>query len=270
MTGRPPPEATSAPSEGPEWSARAAAWAQLWGGFASPAWHAVVEQTRLGAGTRVLDVGCGSGEFCQFAVEHGAAVSGLDAAEGMIAIARRRVPEADLRVGAIECLPWPDDHFELVTGFNAFQFAADIVAALAEAKRVTRPGGHVAICNWGAHEERDLAAIFTALAELQPPPPPTTPATKPPATGEPGVLEELARRAGLQPQSAGTIDVPYHASDQMTLQHALLQGAGFDSAIDQSGEDTVRETILNTTARYRQPDGSYHFDNRFRYLLAQA
>jgi ubiquinone/menaquinone biosynthesis C-methylase UbiE len=35
-----------------------------------------------------------------------------------------------------------------VTGFNAFQFAADVITALAEARRVARRGGQVAICNW--------------------------------------------------------------------------------------------------------------------------
>jgi ubiquinone/menaquinone biosynthesis C-methylase UbiE len=50
-------------------------------------------------------------------------------------------------VGPIEDLPWPGHGFDLVTGFNAFKFAAGIVAALAEARRVTRRGGRVAICN---------------------------------------------------------------------------------------------------------------------------
>jgi hypothetical protein len=42
-----------------------------------------------------------------------------------------RLPHADLRVGPIEQLPWPDDSFDVVSGFNAFQFGADFVAALA-------------------------------------------------------------------------------------------------------------------------------------------
>ncbi len=59
------------------------------------------------------------------------------------------LPEADVRVGPIERLPWHDESFDLVTGFNAFQFAADFVVALTEAERVPWRGGRVAIWNWG-------------------------------------------------------------------------------------------------------------------------
>jgi 2-polyprenyl-3-methyl-5-hydroxy-6-metoxy-1,4-benzoquinol methylase len=66
------------------------------------------EKTTAGgieAGASVLDVGCGSGEFCELASARGARVSGSDAAEGLVEIARCRLPEADLRVGPIERLP---------------------------------------------------------------------------------------------------------------------------------------------------------------------
>jgi ubiquinone/menaquinone biosynthesis C-methylase UbiE len=110
----------------------------------------------------VLDVACGSGEFCELAAARGAQVSGIDAASGLVEIAKRRLPDADLRVGPIARLPWRDENFDLVTGFNAFQFAADFVAALTEAGRATRRGGRVAICNWGRIEDlpgpRDLYA----------------------------------------------------------------------------------------------------------------
>jgi ubiquinone/menaquinone biosynthesis C-methylase UbiE len=77
------------------------------------------------------------------------------------------VPEAALRVGPIEQLPWPNESFDLVTGFNAFQFAADFVAALAEAGRVTRSGGRVAICNWGRVEDREVQAVSEPPGRVQ-------------------------------------------------------------------------------------------------------
>ena len=262
--GRSDPAATTAPVEGPEWNSRAAAWAEHWGGFADPARPVVLDAAGIGAGTRLLDVGCGSGELCALAAARGAVVSGIDAAAKMVAIARERVPGADLRVGALEQLPWDDATFDAVTGFNAFQFAADVVAALAEAGRVVRPGGAVAICNWG--ERRELFEVLGPVGDLQPPP--ATPPPDRPAVGEPGVLERLARRAGLEPRTAGEVDVPYEAPDLPALERAILGGAGMHTAVEHSGADLVHRTIAATAAPFRRPDGSYGFENRFRYLIA--
>ena len=146
MSEATPSAPTTAAIHGPRWGARAADWATLAAPFSAPAWEAVAEATGIGAGTRVLDVGCGSGEFCRLAAARGAVVSGIDAAEGMIDVARRQVTAADLRVGAMESLPWDDDSFDLVCAFNSLQFAADPIVVLAEATRVVRRGGQVALC----------------------------------------------------------------------------------------------------------------------------
>ena len=65
----------------------------------------IADALDIGAATRVLDVGCGSGDFCALALDRGATVSGIDASPAMIEIARRRAPGADLRVNAMERLP---------------------------------------------------------------------------------------------------------------------------------------------------------------------
>jgi SAM-dependent methyltransferase len=176
-------------------------------GFAAPAREAVARAAGIAAGASVLDVGCGSGEFWELAAARGARVSGIDAAAGLVEIARRRLPEANLRVGPIERLPSRDESFDLVTGFNAFRFAADFVAFLTEAARVTRRGGRVAICNGGRIEDREVHAIFAPLREVEPPPPPGIPPYDPPRIGEPGALDDLARRAGLAPERADEVDV---------------------------------------------------------------
>jgi SAM-dependent methyltransferase len=265
-----PEFSTTALEEGAEWGARAAAWAEHWGAFAAPAWDAVAEAAAMGRGTRILDVGCGSGEFCRMAAERGSVVSGIDAAEGMIEIARRLVPNGDFRVGAMELLPWADASFDLVTGFNAFQFAAEMTAALMEAKRVACPGGQVAICNWSRREDRELFAVFGALSDLQPPAPNQPSQPDPPAVGEAGVLEGLASEIGLEPIQAGVVDVPYKVADLETLERAVLIGAGFHSAIEHAGEERVRKTIEAAAAPFRQRDGSYRFENSFRYLVTRA
>jgi SAM-dependent methyltransferase len=250
---------TTAGVEGPEWSARAEGWAQQWGGFAEPAREVLADATGIGPGMHVLDIGCGSGELCALAASRGAEVAGIDAAEGMIEIARRRLPGADLRVGAMEDLPWEDDRFDVATAVNALQFAADFVEALAEAARVVRPGGAVAVCNWGRMEHRQLFVVMRALRD--------GPSAAGSDIGEPGGLEALARRAGLEPAQAGEVDVPYEAPDRASLERAFLNDAAF-GALQRLGEDETRRLIVETAEPFRRPDGSYRFENRFRYLIA--
>jgi SAM-dependent methyltransferase len=240
---------TTAPIEGPDWSARADAWVRHWASLADPARAAVLDATGVGPGTRLLDVGCGSGELCAQAAARGAVVSGIDAAEGMIAIARRLVPEGDLRVGPMETLPWPDGSFDVVTAVNALQFAADFGAALREAARVSR--GEVVVCNWGRRADRELMVVYDALPSGDDDGPP------PPAVGEPGVLEDFGRAAGLEPVASGEVDTPWTAPDRAALVDAFVAGAGFD--VD-------GEVIAAAAEPFRRPDGSYRFENRFRYV----
>src|SRR5262245_26392056 len=81
-----------------------------WAGPAAPvtlpAFEAVYARARVGAGTRVLDLGCGAGTALMYARSLGAEVAGLDAAEPLIEVARRRLPGARLEVGDLEELPF--------------------------------------------------------------------------------------------------------------------------------------------------------------------
>src|SRR5690242_13727122 len=158
----------SAERWGPLWGARPADWA-LSEDLQRPTYEAALERTGLEPGWRVLDVGCGAGAFLRLAGDGGAEPSGIDASAALIAFAARRLPTADLRVGEMEELPWEDDTFDLVTGFNSFFFANDMVAALREARRVAKPGSPVVIQVWGAHERCDLEAMKHVARPFLPP-----------------------------------------------------------------------------------------------------
>jgi ubiquinone/menaquinone biosynthesis C-methylase UbiE len=70
------------------------------------------------------------------------------------------VPGAELRSGEIEQLPYANAAFDVVTGFNAFQYAADPIRALREARRVTAAGGAVVIVTWGQPEDCEATAYL--------------------------------------------------------------------------------------------------------------
>jgi SAM-dependent methyltransferase len=87
------------------WGARAKDWANVQEGTIRPVYDAVLERARVTSGTRYLDVGCGAGMAAQIASERGAQVSGIDAAEALLDIARRRTPRGDFRRCDLEELP---------------------------------------------------------------------------------------------------------------------------------------------------------------------
>ncbi|GAA1233045.1 class I SAM-dependent methyltransferase [Kitasatospora nipponensis] len=97
------------------------------------------------AGRRILDAGCGSGPLFAALRERGAVVSGFDASAGMLELARRRLGDgADLRVADLGGpLPYPDDAFDDVTAGLVLHYLEDWGPALAELRRVLKPGGRL-------------------------------------------------------------------------------------------------------------------------------
>src|SRR5262245_43241893 len=92
---------------GRAWGARPVEWAYLFEPYARPANEVVFDRLDVGARVRLLDIACGSGLAAHHASRRGAAVTGLDASEALIRIARARTPAADLRVGDMCALPFP-------------------------------------------------------------------------------------------------------------------------------------------------------------------
>lgn len=255
----------TAQMQGEIWGARARDWADVQEGVAIPLYEEVLRKTRIGAGQSVLDIGCGSGIFCEMAARLGAQVSGIDAAEALIAIARERVPDGDFRVGEMEVLPYEDRAFDVVTGFSSFQFAANPAQALREASRISRTGT-VVMAVFGKPEDSEATAYITAMGSLLPPPPPGAPG--PFALSADGALEALAHQAGLTPRLSETVACPWIYPDESTALRGLLASGPAIRAIQIKGEDVVRATILSALAPFKTRSGGYHLSNSFRYMIA--
>ena len=161
------------------WGAAARDWADIQEGQVGAVYEEAFARLGMGSGVRYMDAGCGAGMALAQASRKGAVVSGIDASPELLAIARSRVPEADLHQADLQSLPFDDGAFDVVTGFNAFQYAADPVAALEEAKRVTRPGGQVLIMAWGEPEGMPAASLVGALRPHCRRPRPERPARSP-------------------------------------------------------------------------------------------
>jgi ubiquinone/menaquinone biosynthesis C-methylase UbiE len=105
----------------------------------------VVQRARLREKDRILDAGTGTGVGAAAAMTSGRQVTGVDAAPGMLAIARREVPGARFVEADFSQLPFPDSSFDVVISVHALHFAADPVATLSEWRRVAVADGRVSL-----------------------------------------------------------------------------------------------------------------------------
>ncbi|MBC8163972.1 MAG: class I SAM-dependent methyltransferase [Roseiflexaceae bacterium] len=257
----------SAHIHGPQWGARVQDYASIMEGFFCPVYERVFSEAKVGAGTKLLDVGCGPGLAAQLAAERGALVAGLDAAEASVAIARERTPDGDFRSGELEALPWPHAAFDVVTSFNAFQFAADIPNALREARRVVRPRGRVAMVVWGRDEACETLATLAAVNKLLPPA--QTGAVGPPLSA-PGRVERLLEQAGLLPLSSGELECVFAYPDLETAVRGVMSAGAVVSAAQRVGDEIVQRAVAASFAPFQTSAGGYRQRNMFRYVIASA
>jgi len=259
---------TTSTLNGRLWGSAAADWAAIQEPTCRPVYLATFDRVGLKAGNKYLDVGCGAGLAAQMAADRGAQVCGLDAAANLLAIARERVPAGDFHVGELQSLPFPADSFDLVTGFNSFQYAANPSDALTEAKRVAKPGSYVVVMTWGKPEGMEAASLVAALRPLLPSPPPGAPG--PFALSDETALRRFASAAALEPVELFDVDSPWHYPDLPTALRGLRSSGVAARAIENSSAQAVDEAHKKALLPFRQSDGSYRVRATFRCLVARA
>lgn len=221
------------------------------------AWEAVVGAAGIGDGTSLLDLGCGDGAFCAFAARRGAIVHGLDAEPDAIAEALETVPGADLRLGLMESLPWANDSFDVVTSFNGMQYALDPELALAEAARVLRPSGRIAVCKWGPPAGNEFFAFLAAFGAggVRGDP---LPATDP--------VEDAIRASRLEVVLTADVPAPIELAGEAALADSLARAGIVADPIAPPGSTSAAQAA----APYRRGDGTYRFENRLRFWVLRS
>jgi SAM-dependent methyltransferase len=251
--------------QGALWGGAAEDWASLMEPQGAKLFEAVLARGAFSPGARVLDVGCGSGLFAQMTAARGCEVTGFDASEALLAIARRGTPAIQFHRGEMEALPFPDERFDIVTGLNSFQYAADPRHAVAEATRVVRHGGQVIVMTWGLPAACEATAYLTALKPLLPA---GVGGGGPFALSEETALKALVSSAGLTPISVHDVDLAWEFSGFQTAAAALLSAGPTMLAIQASGRDRVQEVLERAIAPFKLANGGYRIENQFRYLVA--
>lgn len=254
--------------QGNLWSVRARDYTELQEGFFRPLYESVLQRPELANARSSLDVGCGPGLAAQVFAQKITNVSGIDASAAFVKIARGRLPGRNFRVGEMETLPYADGSFNVVTGFNAFQYAASPNNALREARRVTQPDGAIVIATWGLPEDCEAAGHLKALGALMPPPPPGAPG--PFALSDESKLKALASDAGLTPIAVVDVECPWTYPSLDIALRGMLSAGPAERAIRNSGMERARDAVANAIAPYRKPSGEYRLNNKFRYLIAHV
>jgi SAM-dependent methyltransferase len=222
----------------------------------------MLDAAAVGPGTHVLDAGCGAGGASLLAVGRGAYVNGLDAAEALLTIARRRVPDGDFHLGDLEMLPYADAAFEAILVADVLPYVADLETALREVRRVSVPGGRVVIAIWGRPEECEQYAIVRTLRRLLP----TPLGEEPFSLSAPGVLDALVTHNGLRVVDDGSVVCPAEYPDEEVACQALVAMGPMQAALRVVGTQQLTAVVLAAIAPFRTSSGGVRLVNRFRYL----
>lgn len=171
-----------------------------------------VNWLKLPGGVQWLDIGSGTGVLCQILLERCAPsrVTGVDSSESQLEYARARVTDerVNFLLGDAQALAFRQGSFDAAVSGLVLNHMPDKVRAVAEMKRVVRPGGRVAGYVWDFAGEMQLMRRFwDAAIELDPTARERDQGRRFPNC-KPEPLVNLFMEAGLEEVETRTVDVP--------------------------------------------------------------
>jgi ubiquinone/menaquinone biosynthesis C-methylase UbiE len=134
-----------------EYAKAAKHYDEKWAFYVEATTRETLRRLPLSAASRVLDVGCGTGELLRRVRANvpDAVLAGLDPVPEMLDVAREKLSgRDDLRVGYADRLPWNAGTFDVVVSCNMFHYISEPLTALREMARVLRPTGALVLTDW--------------------------------------------------------------------------------------------------------------------------
>lgn len=134
-----------------EYAKAAKHYDEKWAFYVEATTRETLRRLPLAAASRVLDVGCGTGELLRRVRANvpDAVLAGLDPVPEMLDVAREKLSgRDDLRVGYADRLPWNAGTFDVVVSCNMFHYISEPLTALREMARVLRPTGALVLTDW--------------------------------------------------------------------------------------------------------------------------
>ena len=208
----------------------------------------------------------GAGGFSRQAVDAGATVIGIDAAPGMIEVARERVPNAHFDIGDIQSLPYEDGRSTSWPGFTASHSRPSHSRRFARRAESRSPARRCASWCLAARITTELVPVLHAIRSLLPAMPPGAPG--PLALSAPGTLDGLISRAGLTVTERGRVETAYEYPDQQTALRAIGSAGLAVLAERTAGQPAVMAAVARAIAPYRTPAGGYRLAVESAYIAA--
>lgn len=233
------------------WSDRAGVYDRLTARITLELAGPLLDAAGVGAGTRVLDLGCGPGVVCGLAAERGALPTGVDVAPGMLAEARRRHPQISFVEADAVALPFEDGSFDACVGGFVLNHLPLADAAVAELARVLAPGGSAALSLWEPPgRNRWLGIIAEALAESGVRTPADVAAgPEPYRFADPGEMHGLLRRAGLGETRVESIETVARCRGMADLWQGVMGGSVRTSTTIARQPEDVRRRVRAAAER---------------------
>lgn len=259
--------------------ARTRDWAEIQERMLVPLYEAAYDRLGVGPGTRLLGLGCGSGLALLLAAARGAQVSGVDADESRLELARERLtpdgmPEHTQVVsGGLEAAASGDTAFNVVTAFHpvgCVSTVAGLTASLTAAAGLAERGSAVVLGGWGPLERCATAGVLRVAQRLADPPVGFVGGATGWRLAGRDDLEELADRAGLRPDGSGRVACPFGYADLASAVRGMLSTGLFDAALEVTEQHQVEKELVEALLPHQQADGAVWMPNVFRYLIART
>jgi SAM-dependent methyltransferase len=246
------------------WRSGAALRAQSLG----PATELMLDLAQMQAGDRVLDVAAGTGETSILAARRvgpTGQVLSTDISASMLEVAAQDAEKAGLsnietRVLDARSMDLPSESFDAVISRMGIMLMPDRHLALAEMRRVLKPGKRLAVIVWST-AERNLSNLLPQLIARRhaklPPPAPDAPGMF--ALGVPGLLERTLTDAGFRDVSVQAMPAPRHFSSSEEMTHYITTASPMLheslSKLDEAGRAAMLAEIEETMRQFESPHG---------------
>lgn len=250
---------------------------------AMPVSSSMIEHAELQPGMRVLELAAGPGDTGFLAAElisPGGVLICSDGAEGMLKAARERAEElgvknVEFRQLELEWIDLPTAHVDVIICRWALMLTVDPAAAVAECRRVLKPGGRLVVAVWDIPERNPDMAIPTGVLVslgLVDPPRPDLPG--PFALSEPGALAELLRDGGFVDPVVETIPIRLQYASVRDWTGKLVDLSNMFRRAWQDLDGETRQTVIRETGarvgEYTAQDGSIVLPGSCLVAVAEA